>query len=313
MRRKKSVKRPRSVIFSDKQIAQRLSAQKLDERAQAKWLRLKKVIGKFRPNKKDRGKVVLLGANGSRAAAKKNRRVIAIYVNTKGKKIPVRQYDRDDKKIEKFAKLRKVNSVDVSRVKSKKAQKKFLNAYSNRVAAGTLSEIPDSSKSDASPRSRKISCAGTRYCGQIFSRRIDRQSDAAKQIGKELARAANNTKSKRDFLVTIGISCQVVGTGEIYFIVTRRRFARRDRQHTSNAEAIDFIGREIYGFLARDLQSRGLVMTGSATHIKNLPENKGVKDRHQWKKDGFLWEAHDSNDVKLIQVEYRIDQQTFGE
>lgn len=311
MRRKKPASRP--VILSDVQLSKRISAQKADQREKNKWIKVKKVIGKFRPKKSDRGKIILLGAQGSRAAAGKNRRVIAIYVNTKGKKSVVRQYDRTEKKLEKFAKLRKVNSVDVSRVKSRRAQAKFLNAYSNRVAYGTLSEIPESGKSNDAVRSRKISCAGTRYCGQIFAKRIDRQSDAAKLIGKELARASNSTKSKRDFLVTIGISCQVVGTGETFFIVTRRRFARRDGQHTTNAEGIDFIGREIYGFLARDLQSRGLVMTGSATHIKNLPENKGVKNRHDWKKDGFLWEAHDSDDVKLVQVEYRIDQQTFGE
>lgn len=311
MRRKNKSSRPRALTLSVKEIARRVSRQKLEARAEAKWKKLKAVIGKFRPAKKDYGKIVLIGSRGSRVAAGKNRRVIAVYINRNGKKTPVRQFDRTERKIEKFAKLRKINSVDVSRVRSKRAQNQFLTASLNRISAGTLSEVPESGRLNASARSRKISCSGTRYCGAIFSRRIDRQSDAAIKIGKELARAANRAIGKRDFIVTIGISVQVVATGQNYFIVTKRRFTRRDSQTTLNAEAIDFIGREIYGFLARDLQSRGLVMTGSATHIKNLPENKGKK-RNDWKKDGFLWEAHDSNDVKLIQVEYRIDQQTIG-
>lgn len=298
--------------MTDRQLAERFAKQKRADREQRTWKKLAKVISKFRPRKADRGRIVFLGANGARTAADRNRKGVAIYVNRNGKKQPVRQYDRKTKRLEKHAHLRKINSVDVSRVRSKRAKKTFLQAYTNRIASGTLSEIPQSGRTELSGRQRKISCAGTRFCGVFFSKRIDRQSDAARQIGKELARAANTTKSKRDFLVTIGISVKVVKTGETYFIVTQRRFARRDRQITTRAECIDFIGREIYGFLARDLQSRGLVLTGSATHIKQLKENRGKK-RKNWTKDGFLWEAHDSNDVKLQQIEWRIDQQTFGQ
>jgi hypothetical protein len=309
--RGKKSKRTRPLVLTDKQLAERFAKQNREAKENRKWQKLQKVINKFRPRKSERGSIVFLGANGARTAATRNRKGVAIYVSKTGKKTPVRQYDRKSKKLERHPHLRKIHSVDVSRVRSKRAKKVFFQAYTNRIAAGAISEIPASGKTTATGRQRKISCAGTRFCGAFFSKRIDRASDAAKKIGTELARAANTIRSKRDFVVTVGISVQVIATGENYFVVTQRRFSRRDTQATTKAEAVDFIGREIYGFLARDLQSRGLVMQGSATHIKNLPENKGKK-REDWKKEGFLWEGHDSLDVKIQQVEWRIDQQTFG-
>ena len=167
--------------MTGKQISEIIRRQKVEARAEARWKKLRSVISKFKPARRDRGKIVLLGQRGSRIAAGKNRKVIAIYVNSKGKKTPVRQYDRETKKIERFAKLRKVHNLDVSRVRSKRAQKTFLTANLNRIAAGTLSEIPQSGRTHATGRQRKISCAGTRYCGSIFSKRIDRQSEAARK------------------------------------------------------------------------------------------------------------------------------------
>ncbi len=245
MRKKKTVKRPRPAALSARQLAKRIVAQKSAARAEAKFAKIRRVIGRFRPRKKDYGTIILLGARGSRVAAAKNRRVIAVYVNRKGKKTTVRQYDRKNGRLEKHPKLRKVNTVDVSRVRSKKAQKGFLRATLNRVASGALSGLPPSGKIDVPGRSRKISCAGTRYCGQIFSGRIDRQSEAARFIGAELARAANHTLGKRDFIVTIGISCRAVKTGENFFIVTRPRVSPPASQKNTPAAAIVFMGRGI--------------------------------------------------------------------
>lgn len=129
-------------------------------------------------------------------------------------------------------------------------------------------------------------------------------------MAKELVKAVNGQRSKRDFLVTIGLTVQE-GNGRIHFIQTQARMGRADSQDLTEAEAIAFFGQVIYAFLARELSMRGLVMEGSARHIGRLKQNRGL-DRDEWTKDGFLWEGHDAENVKVTSVEYRFDHQTLA-
>jgi hypothetical protein len=99
--------------------------------------------------------------------------------------------------------------------------------------------------------------------------------------------------------------------GKAHFVEINRRFARQDGQTTDSGETAGFLGKEVYGFLAKELTMRGLVLAGSAGHIRRLKQNRGV-ERDEWTKGVFLWEGHDALDATIEKIEYRIDQQSFG-
>lgn len=253
---------------------------------------------KFRPKKADKGKIIFIGVRGGRLERGSAKRGFAVYVNTRGKKQIVRQLNRTTGRVEKTAIPRRINTIDVTRVRNKKAKKNYLTARLNPVARGALR------------RSKKeLTGKGTRYHGKIKTNKFYEKSDAVVKIAKELVKAVRNTRSKKDFLVSIGL---VVSDkeGKNHWIQLERRFSRADSQSVSHAEAQAFLGREVYAFLARELTMRGLVLAGSAAHVGRLKDNRGV-ERDEWQKDGFLWEGHDSENVKIQRVEWRFDQITF--
>lgn len=294
--------------FTQAELAAIFTKQRAEEKSSKLTERLKKALAGFRPRKAERGKIVFIGTKGSREAAQKGRRGFAVYIDRKGKKHPVRQYDRKAKTVEKIPIARKLSSVDISRVPSKTAKKRFLETKANKVASGVLSNLPLSRKLKEGEKVG-ISGKGTRYAGKFETDRIDAASATVRRLGKELVKTIKGTRSKRDFLITIGISCKT-RDGRRFWIETQRRFSRRDGQEVTKAECEAFFGKEVYAFLARELAERDLVMQGSARHIARLKGNKG-KRRSKWMKDGWLWEGHDKDDVKLERVEWRFDQLTL--
>jgi hypothetical protein len=178
----------------------------------------------------------------------------------------------------------------------------------NPVAAGVFRHRQASHKLKPGEKPH-LPEGATRYAGRLDAKRVDIASRAVTLLSRELVKAARGARSKRDFLVTIGIACKTRG-GERFWIETSQRFSRMDGQPVTLAECRAFFGKQVYAFLARQLAARDLVMAGSARHISRLPENQG-EDRDDWRKDGFLWKGHDKTDVSVSAVEYRIDQLTL--
>jgi hypothetical protein len=252
----------------------------------------------FRPRKADHGKIIFIGTKGGRLGYNTSRKGFAVYVDTKGRKKPIRQRGRD-KRLERIPTPRKITTIDVTRARSKRAKKQFLTARLNPVASRELRK-----------KGKGISARGTRYAGTIKTDKFYAKSDSVEILSRDLVQAANKQRSKKDFLITIGMSV-AEKNGKRHWIEIQRRFSRQDGQSADLADVKNYFGREIYAFLAKELSDRDLVLQGSARHIARLKENRG-KPRDQWRKDGFLWQGHDQNDVKIEKIEYRIDQLKLG-
>ena len=303
MRKRPSV----SKSFTNAQLQAIFARQRAEAKGERETAKLKSALKGFRPKKADRGKIVFIGRNGGRDADKRGRVGYAVYIDTKGRKKPVRSYDRKSKKLEKIPTPKKIQSIDVSRVRSKRAKKQFIEVKLNKVASGFLNKIPANRKLKKSEKI-KLPESGTRYNGGGKFNRIDRGSEGCKKIAKELTLAINRQRGKKDFLVTIGISIKSA-SGERLWITTQRRVARRDSQTATEAEMREFIGREVYAFLARELVDRGLVTKGSAQFIRRLPENK--KKKSGFTKEGFLWAGNGAELCEIESVQWRFDQITF--
>lgn len=266
---------------------------------------LRKAFAKFKPRKTEHGNVVFITKDGRRGE-RTGRVGFAVYVDRRGKKHQVRQYDRRSKKVETVPTPRKISSIDVSRVKSAKARQQFLTSHLNPIAAGKVSRVE--SKKLVKGQTGELP-NGTRFKGGFPAKAFFVSGSAVEKIARELLQACQTTKGARDFLVTIGLTVETK-SGESFFITTQRRFVRQPRQKLILSEMTAFLGYEVYAFLAHELTNRGLTLQGSAQFVSRLPENKGKK-RNKWTKDGFLWEGHDSQDVRVFNVEYRFDQISF--
>ena len=265
---------------------------------------IKTAVKSFRTRRADRGQIVFVGVKGGRDAAVRGRKGYAVYVTKTGKKRIVRQLVKGRITIPQAKHL---SSIDVSRSPGKAARKKFLTAKANKVAAGVIKKIPASKK--IKPGERTIKPRGTIYAGDLPAKSFYSGSTAVDQIAGRLKTAINSQKSKKTFLVTVGL---VVKTkdGQHRFFSTQRRINRQDYQRADAADLKAFLARECYSFLAKELSAAGLVTSGSARHIAQLKGNKG-KPRRQWRKGGFLWQGHDHQDCQVVRVEYRIDHLTF--
>lgn len=309
MRSKKNKARGGSSIrfknLTQKQLATAFHNQRVLEKKRKLEKILRTAINGFRPKKSERGSIVFINRSGKRG--KGGRVGYALYINRAGKKISIRQYDRKAGKIESVPKARKIGSIDISRVRNKTAKKEFLQSHINPVSAGSLRKIRHSGKVMGKDKGG-IETTGTRFAGKDSFDAIHTGSEAANTIGRELVKAFRTTKSNRDFLVTFGIHAK--RGKEHFWFETQRRIVRRDKQELTLAEAKQFIGHEIYAFIAKELLANGLVLAGSARYVSRLKENRG-KDREDWTKDGFEWGGAGAENVTIENVEWRFDQNIF--
>lgn len=184
-------------------------------------------------------------------------------------------------------------------MRSKKAKQKFLTQYLNPAIRGELRK-----------NEKGLSKKGARFSGKLDADKFYTNADAVTVLARDLVKAVNSQRSKRTFLVTIGIHVRD-GSGGFHWVETSQPINRADGQDINFREAKQYLGRVIYAFLARELSDRDLVLQGSARHIGSLKANKGKK-RDKWEKDGFLWQGHDQKDVSVVGIEYRIDHQTLS-
>jgi hypothetical protein len=303
----------RGSLLADEKAAALAELERLQRREKSALIRkfsdrenkFRAAIKVFRPRKSERGKIVFIGVKGGRDAGAKGRKGYAVYITKGGKKKPIRQL--------KGGRLatpaaRQLSSIDVSRVRNKAAKKQFLIAKANKIAAGAIKNVPTTAKvRDA--KKRIIPAGGTIYSGAIPARSFYSGSAAVDEMAQRLKTALNSQRSKKTFLVTVGLVVKTAD-GQLRFFSTQRRINRQDYQRADAADLKQFFGREVYAFLAREMSAAGLVTTGSAAHIARLKQNKG-KARSKWTKGGFLWQGHDHQDATVVKVEYRFDQLTF--
>ena len=257
--------------------------------------KLQKALGSFRPRKTERGKIVFIGRDGRRTAAKGGRVGYAVYVNRKGVKVPVRQHDRTTGRVEKVPRPRKLADTDVSRVRSKKAKQSFLESHTTEISRGQTIET-------------------SRYGFRRNFRRIDAESEFAEFAAKELLKILRGIRSTdRNLALEIGIWAKTPN-GVEWFQTQLDALPgdlRKGKIENISIERLKaFFGRQIYSFIARELSSRGYVMAGSANFVRKLSENRG-KARDRWTKQGHIWQGADKTEITVQSVEWRFLQLTF--
>jgi hypothetical protein len=312
VRKKPSTSKRRPVASEKAQAiaaAAKIHREKLAEIERTFSNREKKLAGalkKYRPRKSERGKIVVIGTRGGRIRNGDSRRGYAVYVNKKGRKIPVRKFSRATGKLEKTPIPRKISSLDISSVKSKRAKKQFLTSRINPKARGII----------RSNRKRKITGEGTRFFGReetkTFYATGGKVSKAVSVMAAELKAARDSVKSSRgtlqecSFTVSLGFNL-MSADGKHHWTELQDSFIRQFRQPAEIGELVHYFGKRIYAMLAGQLAELGFVLAGSAGNISRLDENKN-KTRRQWTKNGFRWQGRDAENINLHSIEYRFDQ-----
>jgi hypothetical protein len=286
----------RARVFTPEQLAKQFEKQREQDKDRKLEKEFKRAIRGFRPRKSELGRIIVLSRKGERVRG--NSRVgYAVYINTKGKKIPVKQYDRQRAKIEKFPKARRISEIDASRVRSKRAKKRFFEAHTREVDRG-------------------VTTKQARFGYKRQFHRVDVESQFAQYASEQMLRMLRGTKSiERNYSLMIGLNV-TTPDGLKWFetqISALPGDIRKAKINTITVERLrEFFGRQVYAFLARELEMAGYVMAGSARYVSNLPENEN-QPRERWTKEGHHWPGTTRQDVTVNSVEWRFLQNTFEE
>ena len=249
----------------------------------------------FRPRKAERGKVVFIGREGSRDAAKKSRVGYAVYVNRRGKVSPIRAYDRKTSRVEKVPRARYLADTDISRIRSKRAKKAFLEAHTNEISRGKTIK-------------------NSRYGFRRNFKRIDAGSEFAEFAAQEMLKILKDQKSvNRNLALQIGVNATTPNGPEFFEtqIDTLPGDLRKAKIESITQERLqEFFGKQVYAFVAHEMSARGYVMAGSASFVSRLTENKN-KPRSKWTKGGHEWQGRNKTEIKINSVEWRFLQLTF--
>jgi hypothetical protein len=287
---------------SEKQIA------RIRRKHKAREVTFKTAISSYRPLKADRGKIVFITSkrlkNGKlqwkASPNRTSKKGFGVYVTRNGTKNAIKSYQSRVGEVERYPLAKRIERLDVSRVKSKKAKRVFYDRQIHAVASG-----------DIKFRKNSLPTGGTLYEGKIKTDRIDIWSKTVEKLAKVLFEAARLNRHRLNFLVSVGIHIKSPTSNRSKFIEINKAFGRRHNQHTTIEECKKFFGLVIYAEAAQILEEAGQVLAGSAAHISRLSDNKGKKRRY-WKKDGEEWLGRFSTDVELLAVEYRIDHRDIG-
>jgi hypothetical protein len=280
--RKSSVS-TRAKNISPEKLAELLIKQR-DEKRNARVVeRATAAARKFRPRKSERGRIVFIGTNGSRTAAAKGRKGYAVYVTKTGKKQIVKDFKRGYKP-------QKISEIEFKVSKSlKTAKAKFQTAKSELLTKGT--------------RKAPVRKSGSVRPGNQW----DFSDKVVDKIANSLHEALTGQKSRRTFNINAMVLVKKPdGTLKTYNVQVG--IARPDHLAIEFGGIKNFVSRKFYAFLARQLAFDGYVTSGSANHVRYLPENQGL-ERDEWTKNGEVWEGHDYDTVKIQQIEWKIEQQ----
>lgn len=293
---RKAARGARARVFTPQQLAGIFSRQRTERKLEIARQKLSAALAGFRPKKGERGKIVFVRRDGTRPGRGFRGVGFGIYVDRNGKKHPIRQYDRQAKKLEKIPKPKKLSSLDVSRVRSKTAKKEYLRAITKTVGGG------------------KTPAEKARYGFKKNFHRIDIESQFAGFAADEMFKILKDQKSTdRNFSLLIGVTCKTPN-GLEWFETQIESLPGDIRKAKLSTISVDrlraFFGLQVYGFIAKELSARGYVLSGSANYVKQLPENKG-KRRDRWTKRGHEWKGYGKTEIEIKSVEWRFLQNTF--
>lgn len=265
--------------ISPGELAKRLVAQK--ERARVARQREKAVAvrNKFRQRKSDAGKFVMVGIDGKRNPQDKGRKGYLVYVTKTGKK-QLAGYKQDFKP-------RKISDIEAP-------------AHRNKLAAAK--EFARS-RLVITQRGRVV----VKARGTFHNTKTDDFDFIVNRLGKAIKQTMERQASRRIFRINCNILVSFPdGSTRVYNVAPI--VSRADHVAIKLGGIKNFLLKSFYWHFARQLQYDGYVTTGSANHIRRLPENQG-KPVSEWRQsDGNKWRGNESEIVQIKQLEWQLEQ-----
>lgn len=254
--------------------------QKEGDKLQRREDKARLAVRKFRPRKADRGRYVMVGTKGGRNPQEKGHKGFLVFIDRRGKKKLQEDYN-------KGYLARKIGEMEIPILKTRnKARKEFLRARRVLMKSGRFV---------------------VKGSGHL---KMKGQYDFNDKTVDKLAKAIKKTivaqRSKRRFLITAMVLVRLPDGKEKAYTV-EVPIDKADHISIEIGGIRNFVRQKFYAFMARELAFDGYVTSGSANHIRRLKENEGL-DRDDWTKDGQVWEGHDYETVRILTIEYRIEQ-----
>lgn len=283
-RRKSSKGKSKERIISKQRLAEILSKQRQqakDERAKQKAIQARI---KFKPLKKDFGKIVMIGVKGERNPQAKGRKGYLVSVSKTGKKKLTKVADgKNPYKPVKIADVEpQINKKNIKQVKN------FLTARRDNLTADkrVILRCKDSFKMGGSHE---------------FSESV------VTKMATSLKECIERQASHRSFLMNANVLVRLPdGSNRAYNVLLP--IDKPDHISIELGGMKNFIRKKFYAFMARELAFDGLVTTGSANHIRRLADNEDA-DPSEWvEPSGEIWRGNESEICNVRSIEWRIEQ-----
>lgn len=266
---------------------------------------------KFKPLKRDRGNVILVGRNGKRVKLGNLRQKgIPVFVNSKGKK---QLYVR--RQIKNPYALRPFDNIKLSSAKNlRNVTKKFQLKRLREVGRGKLIRASRARKKVASEAETGALKKGEAVTPGEFSESVQPargkafDSKTVDALSESLLRAINTQRSKQVYLVT-GLA---LVEGEYGRDVVQFTFSMgRSEQHFFRTSPRAFVRTAFYADFARQLAFLGYITSGSSNHIRKVTgrnvTQKVWEKYHADKGRDMKWQGAEFNIVDLISLEWKIE------
>lgn len=284
-RQGKQKRRQRQTIrLTEKQIQAQFAKQRQQakERQQRKAAYAAKLS--YKPRKKDRGKLILIGVKGQKDPQNKGRRGYLIYVTKTGKKWLVKQ--TGNKGQFQARKLRDI--APPARRNLRRAAKEF--------EAARLVKISTHKAAVKGSGSVKVKPGAWDFNEKVVTK-----------IAKSLKQIIERQASKRSFLITAMVLVELPdGSTETFQV--QLPIDKADHISIKLGGLINFVRQKFYAFMARELAFKGYVTSGSANHIRRLADNQDAEPGEYVDKLGKHWHGNDMEVVKILSIDWQLEQ-----
>lgn len=250
-------------------------------------------VKKFRATaKKYRNTFQFINTSG-KLQNQKGKKGFLVYINTKGKKQLIESKD---------FKLKKISSLKLPGKTKAQVKARKLFRYSRLELTG---KVKTKNIEALRAKAQVISAQKT---AKFISRKND-FDPVVKVLGDDLSKVFKRHKSKRRYVIEAFISVKLPEDNEVKIYEISVDISKADHIAIDAGGVENFLRQKFYAELAQQLAFDGYVTTGSANHVRKLPENFG-KEQDEWTKAGIPWQGrHDTEQVLIKSIQWRILQQ----
>ena len=235
-----------------------------------------KALKKFRPRKRDRGRLVFINQKGKRTRSKSSVGYL-VRVKRTGKAVVVKDVKAGYAGIRLSSVIIPIDKRGQQFIESRKAR----NSEGKSIVKGRITVEKIKGPND-------------------FNDKI------VEQLADKLRATIQKQASQRSFAIEALVLIER-GDGSTKVYSFSVPISKADHIAIEVAGMRNFVRQVFYKHLAQQLSFDGYVTSGSANHIRRLPENKGI-EKDKWTKGSFRWESNEHKQVKIRKIEWRIVQ-----